>query len=320
MFNFAVCPPSSLALYPASEAGTLLIKPAEEKMERYIALAEILKQGSFTRASESLGYTQSALSQMIASLENELGIRLLNRSHFGAVLSPDGEKVFPMVEQMLKAHEQIHNKARQINGLEDEIIRIASFSSVSTHWLPYLFKKFKSLYPNVDFIITSGNEMEIVMQGKANFGFIATADPPSARGLRYKTVKEGFHKAILPKGHPLAKLDIIPLDKLLTEPFLVNELSDASEVLEALQVAGYKPDSEFKIENDSAIMSMVEQGLGVSLLSDLSLNRCSYDIEIRPTEPPLRRIISIACQRPENLSEAERRFIDFILSEAKNLP
>ena len=70
-------------------------------MNRYIALQKIIELGSFTKAAESLGYTQSSISQMIASLENELSIKLLTRSRYGVKLTIEGADLYPFIERSI---------------------------------------------------------------------------------------------------------------------------------------------------------------------------------------------------------------------------
>lgn len=290
-------------------------------MERYRAFMEIVREGSFTRAADRLGYTQSALSQMVASLEKELGLNLLIRSRSGVVLSKDGATIYPNIEALLNCYQAIAEKAGEIRGIENSVIRIGSFTSISTYWLPQLFEKFKNRYPGAEFIIEAGNDndddIESVKSGAVDFSF-STVLPHD--NLEVIPLKEGGHSAVLPKGHPLADLDVVPLEDLAKETFILNESSEASEVLLGMEEYGIKPNIHYTIENDASIMSMVEHGLGVSILSDLTLSRSAFDIEIRRISPELRRRISIVCRKRETLSLAANRFIDFVISEVPNLP
>ena len=112
-------------------------------MNRYLALHKIVELGSFTRAAEALGYTQSAMSQMIASLEDELSIKLLIRSRTGARLTIEGAELYPYVERLVYQYRGVQEKANEIKGLESGVIRIGTISSVTTHWLPGLLKEFR---------------------------------------------------------------------------------------------------------------------------------------------------------------------------------
>ncbi len=290
-------------------------------MEKYIALSTVVEEGSFTKAAEKLGYTQSALSQMIASLEKDLGVKLLSRSRAGAKLSRDGQRLYPKIEYLLGSYANVKRKADEIRGLEDSLIRISAFSSVATYWLPMLFKKFTTEYPSVEFEIDLASDnynLEQVERGKSDFAFAVEKLNPN---LEYLDLKNGFHLAVLPKGHELAKYATVPLELLAKERFLINELSDTTtEIQIAFNKLNLTPNTKFSIENDASILAMVEQGLGVSVLSALTLYRQSYDVEIRPIEPPIERHISLAWRKRDDLPNAANRFIEFVIKQSPNLP
>ena len=99
-------------------------------MNRYKALLKVVEIGSYTKAAEILGYTQPALSQMIASLEKEIGITLLYRSRYGVRLTPDGEKLFPTIQLAVQQYEALRQMEYEINGLKSGVVRIGTVSSV----------------------------------------------------------------------------------------------------------------------------------------------------------------------------------------------
>ena len=126
-------------------------------MNRYIAFLKVVEVGSFTRAAEILGYTQPAMSQMIASLENELSIRLLYRSRYGVKLTPEGERLLPSVQSSVAQFQSMQNIAGEIRGLESGVVRIGTISSISCHWLPPVIRHFWEKYPNVRLIVHQGD-------------------------------------------------------------------------------------------------------------------------------------------------------------------
>ena len=93
-------------------------------MNRYIALQKIIELGSFTKAADALGYTQSSISQMIAFLENELSMKLLTRSRHGIKLTIEGEELYPFIERTIYQYQSMREKANEIKGLELSLIHI----------------------------------------------------------------------------------------------------------------------------------------------------------------------------------------------------
>jgi DNA-binding transcriptional LysR family regulator len=100
-------------------------------MNPYDAFIKIIETGSFTKAAEELGYTQSAISQMVHSLEKELSTTLILRSRKGITLTPDGEEFLPYIKNIGNSHRELIEKHNEMQGLQSGLIRIGTFSSVS---------------------------------------------------------------------------------------------------------------------------------------------------------------------------------------------
>ena len=135
----------------------LILEKVISELNRYIALQKIIEFGSFTKAANSLGYTQSSISQMIASLEKELSIKLLTRSRYGVRLTIEGAELYPYIERLIFQYNSLREKSNEIKGLDTGIIRVGTVSSVTCHWMPQLIKGFKKLYPNVQFLFHQGD-------------------------------------------------------------------------------------------------------------------------------------------------------------------
>ncbi|MBO5640137.1 MAG: LysR family transcriptional regulator [Oscillospiraceae bacterium] len=289
-------------------------------MNRYVALLKVVEVGSFTKAAEILGYTQPAMSQMIASLENELSINLLYRSRYGVRLTPEGERLLPSIQSAVAQYQSMQNIAGEIRGLESGVVRIGTISSISCHWLPPVIKQFWQKYPNVQLIVHQGDYTTIpewVRTGELDFGFVT---PDAVQGTDSRFLKYGEHRACLPKDHPLARLPAVPLKVLANEAFLLLEEGIYSEPLAAFRAFGLEPNIRMTMHDDYSILSMVEQGLGVTILPELVLRKQNYDIVMLPTEPMIMRRISIISRNENEMSIAAKRFIDFLLKCADNLP
>lgn len=285
-------------------------------MNRYIALQKIISLGSFSKAAEEMGYSQSAASQMIASLEKELGVRLIHRSRYGVTLTLEGKKLYPKIEQLIAAYQSVIEKSNEIKGLETGTIRMGTVSSVSAHWLPGVIKEFQKEYPKVEFVIHQGDYSSIqewIKNGTVDFGFI---NPAASKDIQTEEIKRGEMVAVLPENHQLAKEKILTLYQLAEEPFILLEEGNYSEPLEAFRKAGLRPDIKFTIHDDYSIMAMVEAGLGISMLAELVLHRTNYKIAVRHTEPPVYRILSIGYKDKTLLPVAARRFIDCLKKQS----
>lgn len=289
-------------------------------MNRYLALQKIVELGSFSKAAEAMGYSQSAISQMISSLEEELSIKLVNRFRTGAELTLEGKELYPQIEKLIFQYDSVQEKTKEIKGLETGVIRMGTLASISAHWLPKLLKEFQEQYPGVEFVIHQGDYTSIyewIKTGAIDFGFV---NPKAVSGIETTVLKEGAMLAVLPEEHPLAQNDVIPLAALASEPFILLEEGHYYEPLEAFRSIGVSPDIKYTIHDDYAIMTMVEAGLGVSILAELVLHRTNYKIKICATEPEISRTIAIGYKDKSGLPIACKRFIERLRSHLDELP
>ena len=289
-------------------------------MKRYLALQKIVEMGSFSKAAETLGYTQSAMSQMISSLEDELSIKLLNRFRTGTQLTLEGVKLYPYIEQTINHYFSMQEKVKEIRGLDTGIIRMGTLASISAHWMPKILKEFQSLYPDVEFVIHQGDYTSIqnwIKTGAIDFGFV---NPNAVNGLQTITLKKGIMLAIFPENHNLAQKEIVSLSDIAGEPFILLEEGHYYEPLEAFQSIGKHPNIKYTIHDDYAIMTMVEAGLGISILAELVLRRTNYRILLRKTEPPIYRTIAIGYKDTHSLPIASKRLIEYLQSHLSELP
>lgn len=278
-------------------------------MQRYIALLKLIEVGSFTKAAQLLGYTQPALSQMIASLEKELSIKMLYRSRYGIRLTPEGERLYPSIQNAVIQYEHMRSTADEILGLSSGVVRIGTVSSVSCHWLPAVIRAFWQKHPNIQIILNQGDYSSIsewVRTGAVDIGFV---NPSAVKGMDTEIIKSGEFKAVFSSEHPLAKRNSVRLEELTDEPFLLLEEGSYSEPMEAFLAAGMSPNIRMRVHDDYSILSMVEQRLGFSILTELVLNKTSYDVAAVPIEPPIIRTMSIVTKDKRTLSLAAKEFI-----------
>lgn len=289
-------------------------------MNRYLALQKIIETGSFSKAAEEMGYSQSAMSQMIASLEQETSIKLINRFRTGARLTLEGEELYPQVEKLIYQYASLQEKVKEIKGLETGTIRMGTLASISAHWLPNLLKEFQEQYPGVEFVIHQGDYTSIyewIKTGAVDFGFV---NPKAVNGIETLVLKEGAMLAVLPADHPLGSRGCIPLQLLAEEPFILLEEGHYYEPLEAFRSIGVTPNIKYTIHDDYAIMTMVEAGLGVSILAELVLHRTNYKIRLCETEPGISRTIAIGYKDKSGLPIACKRFIELLCARLDELP
>ena len=284
----------------------------ENPLLKYLAFVKTVETGSFTKAAEELHYAQSSVSKMIADLEAEWGMPLLERSKSGVGLTSAGEQLLPTIRKLLSGYTELEGQVSRMNGLETGIVRIGTFSSVAINWLPNIFSRLQRDYPGIEYEMLLGDYREVeqwIKEGRVDCGFLRLPTPE-----KFDTIplKQDEYKVILPVGHPLAGKKTIPLADLDGQPFLLLEHGGKTEVSDLLESRRVHPDIRFTTWEDFAIMAMVERGMGVSILPDLILKRVPYRIEIRPLEEPYYRSIGLAMKNRAHLTPAVQKFMEYL--------
>lgn len=137
------------------------------------ALAAAVEHGSFTRAAEALGYTQSGMTHMMNSLERDIGFPVLLRGRAGVRLTPAGERIYPLIRQVLSASQALDREVALINSHKEDTIRVAAYSSIAMHWLPEVIQQFRRIHPELTVDIQMGSVEEVyrwVREDKADHG------------------------------------------------------------------------------------------------------------------------------------------------------
>lgn len=280
---------------------------------KYIAFVKTIEKGSFTAAAESMNYAQSSVSKMIADLEKEWDMTLLERSKSGVCLTSSGEQILPLIRKLLNEYDNLQGQIHRINGLETGVVRIGTFASVAINILPGTFARLKVDYPGIEYEVLLGDYDEIegwLGEGRIDCGFLRL---PTIPGIETIELAQDEYKVVLPMGHPLAENEVVSIEELNGIPFLLLEHGGKTEVSDLLDSHHVKPDIAFTTWEDFAIMAMVERGLGVSILPDMILRRIPYRLEIRPLKVPYYRTIGLAFKNGRNLSPATEVFIDNLL-------
>ena len=279
--------------------------------KKYEVFEKIVELSSLTRAAEELGLTQSGVSHILASLEEEFGMALLRRSRVGARLTPEGERLMPCIREVLRAQDRLDQTVADIRGLAAGTVRIATFTSVAVHWLPGMIREFQQLYPSVEFRLFNGDYHDVdrwLTEGSADVGFITL---PTELSCQTIPLAEDRLLAVLPPDHPLAEAEVCPVRDVAREPFIsLLETSD-DDARRALDAAGVKPEVRFTTKDDYAIIAMVSQGLGVSIMPELLLAGNRENVAVRPLDPPASRTLALAVPAGDRAGPATRRFAQF---------
>lgn len=281
-------------------------------IQKYMAFIKTVEYESFTKAAEILNYTQSGISRMINDLEKEWNVVLLERRKTGIKLTSDGLKLFPYAKNLCKEYEMLRMQIDELTGLQSGFIRIGTFSSVAAHWLPNMIKEFQKTYPKIEYELLLGNYREIeewILEGRVDFGFLRL---PIHSELEIIPVERDQLMAVFPADHPLTDCNSVPLAAFCEEPFILLGRDHNEEITELFEREDLNPQVRFTTWDDYAIMSMVEKGLGISILHELILRRTPYHVVTKTLTPASYRNIGVAVRDKKTASLAVRRFLEYL--------
>jgi DNA-binding transcriptional LysR family regulator len=281
-------------------------------IQKYIGFVKAVEYGSFTRAAEALNYTQSGISRMVSDLEAEWGVALLERGKTGVSLTSDGLELFPILQRICNDQQLLEAQVDNLHDLQSGLIRIGTFSSVATHWLPNMIKRFQKDYPKIKFELLLGDYIEIeswIHEGRVDFGFLRL---PTSIELETIPLEQDRLLVVLPNDHPFAGCEKFPMKELENNPFILLEKGSNAEISRIFERYHLTMQVHLSTWDDYAIMSMVENGLGISILPELILQRIPYNIVIKELEEPAYRSIGIALRDQKSTSLAVRRFLEYL--------
>lgn len=280
-------------------------------INKYALFADVAETRNFTKSGERMGYTQPGVSHILKTLENELGFPLFIRTKQGVSLTPNAEQILPLVRNLLAVNENLDQTINSLNGLEKGRLKIATFASVSIHWLPTIIHKFQQDYPGIDIDLMEGGTDDIVSWAESNvvdFGFLSRRHTKS---LEWISLYDDPLMAILPKDHPADPGTSYPIEAMDGASFIISAVGTDYDVHHALKKADIKPSIHFSSKDDHAIVSMVANQLGVSILPKLVIRDFENQIKALPLEPYFSRNLGIGVRSIENMTPAATRFIEY---------
>ena len=289
---------------------------------KYEVFLKAVESGSLTKTAESLGYTQPGISIMIKKLEEECGFALFHRMKNGVETTDEGKIMIPIIRELVNWHQQFYQTAAMLNGLQIGTIKIASYSSMSYHWLPKIISNFSRDLSKIEIEVIEGGVTEIekwLSEKSIDIAFLT-----KRKGQNFDTVplKEDRVLAVLPPSRKNDAVKAFPLAAFKDERFIVSASyydNDCYSVVEEFQrLYGEMPNKKVSATDPYTVISMVENGLGISVLPELLLKRHSQNIVAVPVDPPFTRTIILAAPSFDTCSPAAAKFMSYIKDFCKN--
>ncbi|MDD1515719.1 LysR family transcriptional regulator [Priestia megaterium] len=278
-------------------------------------LVKTIDTGSFTKASQALNMTQPAVSHAISNLEADLGVKLLLRDRKrGLILTDIGERILVHTRAILNHIEKVEQEIAAEKGFEVGTIKIGSFPSASTQFLPKIIKVFKQKYPSLQLNVHEGTLDEIKgwLKSKViDIGFIVL---PS-KGMDTVPIAKDEMVVLVPKTHALSKKNSISINDLDNEPLILCRGGFESPIIDMFNKAKVKLRAEFTVSHINTLLKMIQEDLGLAIAPRFSLTSVPIGIAIKKLEPEFCREIALAIPDLKEASIAVKLFI----KEMRNL-
>jgi len=289
----------------------------ETRLLKYFSvLAEELH---FGKAAKRLYISQPPLSRQIMDLEEELGVRLFNRTKRNVQLTPYGRY---LQEESYKLFNQIDVIKNHLQSMKDGVssqVKISYVGDFMYSIFPEILSRLRKNYPKIQTVLSeSDTESQIpsLMAGLVDIGFIRT--PVEAKGLSIKRIYEESFSLILSKSHPLASRKIIPLKEMANEPYvgLSPRCSPAirNSVITICSKAGFLPNVVHAVSQISSIVKLVENNLGYSIIPSGIKDAFNQKVKFFGLDDyPERAELSLA-YNPKQIDETSMKVVTLILS------
>jgi len=272
----------------------------------------VVETGSFSAAAAKRGYTPAGVSYTVDAIEKELGFPLLVRTHGGVTLTRAGERVLPLIKELVRTSRRIEKQAKDINTVLWGEVTIGSFPSIAMRFLPTLISEFRKQYPDVTIRLQEGVHPGISrMLANGEVDFILCSRQP---GLDFEWIplRRDQMCCILPYGHPLAdSKSVVPM-QLMGEDLIVPGGGKDPDVIALLERFHINANIKYTtVETDTAY-AMMEKGLGVVVANELTLeNRQPQGVKL-PFDPPQFIEEGIYIPDLDGAAPAVRAFVEYL--------
>ena len=269
--------------------------------------------GSMTAAAEALGYTQSGITRMISSLEEEIGFPLLSRGKAGVKLTENGRLMIPAIRKMVNAAELVNQLAAEVQHVATGVITIGSYFSISALWLPKILSAFEKKYPKVSIRIQEGGNQDMAKWiNEKSVDCCFCAKPDRSTVCDWIPISTDELVVWLSETHKKAGWKSFPLADLEKEPFIQTSPNKDTDLDRLIRSNHLQPDVRFTTRDAFSTYNMVSAGLGVSFNQRLISREWNGHVVEVPFDPPQYIVLGLAVPSLQEASPATLHFLECV--------
>src|SRR5690625_3951672 len=277
----------------------------------------VVEQGTYTKAAEMLHISQPSLSAAIKKLENHYDLKLIDRTTREMKLTQEGKVLYEEAKKLITHFDHVTEEMHRLKVEGPLELQIGLIESAK-FWIPSIIAKFKKEYPHIYIKLLEILSLEDVEQSLFNFDihFVITSQLIDHPNIETYPIYEENLVALIPLSHPLHKVEEISTADFENEPLIICKegFQTREDTLIFFRKSGIKPNIQFEIERFETACSLVENGLGITLVPE---NYVTFDkkreFHIRQiAHHPITRIVYIAYVKNRYLPPLVRDFIRLV--------
>src|SRR5699024_5287603 len=263
-----------------------------------------------TDASVELNLSQSGISYAIKSFERDLNVQLLIRKRIGVALTPEGNEIHNHIKEVLQANQRLIEEANALNKLITGTVRVGTFTTVTTHWMPKILKFFKENYPDINIKLVEGDYQSLedgVYKGDLDCCFTVQSEK---KLIPFTPLKSDILYCIVSNEFGLNNYDKITIDQIKQYPLIKPTKGWDYEIMNYFRKNNIKPSIAYEVSDDQSIIALVQAGLGINIRPGLVLTDKPQNITILNLENEAHRTIGIGTAKYS--SHATNKFIEVV--------
>lgn len=280
-------------------------------LHRYTAFLKTVELESFSKAAAAMQYSQSAVSRMVKSLEDEYGVTLLKRSNKSVCLTHEGEALLPYIKEICRTTRLMQEQVTSLCNPQRGTLRLGIFTNMATHWLPGAIQRFRRDYPEINYNLLYGDSQTIrkwIAEERVDCGILPRGEN---NGLEVLPLFREEFRAVLPVGHPFAEKEHLSAKELDGIPFILPDKDNSSAISLYLAQHDISPDIKLTTWDNYAVLRMVESSAGISILNGTVLKNTRTNVLSLPLDPPLYVDMVFALKSIRSAAPLVRRFMEY---------
>ncbi len=280
---------------------------------------QLAKTGNFTKAADQLGIAQSALSTSIKKLEQQLGLKLVNRTERQMSLTAEGQVLLRHAKIILEDVEQAEKELQELKGLTSGVIQFGAPAMLASYFLPDALEQFKKAYPGIQINIHEAGTAtlaQMLVNGELDLALIR--GDREHEQIRQSLLAQDQIAACVPISHPFAKRSAITLDEFCQQPLVLfkNGYFLRETVNSYCQQNKLTPQVHFETNLPELLKSMVRRQVGIGTCLPI-LVADDPELKAIPFDPPIPLQLGIGWKSSHYLSTAAKAFVDFLQGTLK---